>query len=87
MCVFFKRRNEIVYGSIQIKEKYIENKNFDVVTIEKNAYSDYKNILLIKKDTLTIEALEKEETYIRPDINFSNRLTLRWRYLYENYLE
>lgn len=86
MCTFFKRRNEIVYGSICIKEKYIENKKFDVVTIQKNAYSDYKNVLLIKKDTLAIEALEKEETYIRPNINFSNHLTLRWRYLYDNYL-
>lgn len=60
MYTFFKRRDEIVYGSISIKEKYIESKKFDVVTIEKNAYSDYKNVLLIKKDTLAIKAVEKE---------------------------
>jgi hypothetical protein len=46
-----------VYGSISIKEKYIENKKFDVVTIEKNSYSDYKNIILINKSTLDIEAI------------------------------
>lgn len=51
LCTFFKRRDEIVFGYLTIKEKYIENKKFDVVTIEKNAYSDYKNVLLIKKDS------------------------------------
>ncbi len=60
MCTFFKRRNELVYGSISIKEKYFESKKFDVITIEKNSYSDYKNVILINKKTLHIEGLEKE---------------------------
>jgi len=59
MGTFFKRRNQIVYGSISIKEKYIENKKFDVVTIESNSYSDYKNVILINKATLDVEAIEK----------------------------
>jgi hypothetical protein len=57
MGTFFKRRNQIVYGSISIKEKYIENKKFDVVTIESNSYSDYKNVILINKATLDVEAI------------------------------
>jgi hypothetical protein len=57
MGTFFKRRNQIVYGSISIKEKYIENKKFDVVTIESNSYSDYKNVILINKARLDVEAI------------------------------
>jgi hypothetical protein len=30
--------------------------------------------------------VEKEETFIRPNLNYSSHLTLRWRYLYTTYL-
>lgn len=51
LYTFFRRRNELIFGSISVKEKYIENKKFDLVTIEKNPYSDYRNVLLLNRET------------------------------------
>ena len=49
LYTFFRRRDEIVFGSILVKEKYIDSKKFDVVLIEKNPYSDYRNVFLLNK--------------------------------------
>ncbi len=57
LCTFFRRRDQIVFGSVTVKEKYIENKKFDVIMIEKNPYSDYRNVLLLNKDSHDIEVL------------------------------
>jgi hypothetical protein len=33
ITTFFRRRTEIVYGSINVKERYIDGKKLDVITI------------------------------------------------------